>query len=235
MTRAGTAERVGAAATPLPGAPRRTGRSDGFVARIGALVDSRGWRIGLRVVGMLLFAYTAMVAIFGQDLEINPIFGVFYVWWWVGLVPFSLLFGKAWKAISPVRTINAGINWLRRDDEGLYPYDEVRFGYWPAIVGLLVYVFRQFTYERSARVADRLFHLHDTISSYLHFSRAGRNDGFYKLQAEQTRKRVEPLDPSQIKYEFPRRGAARGPDGNPVSGQSGGRVTGTFTVPERKQ
>lgn len=31
------------------------------------------------------------------------------------------------------------------------------------------------------------------------------------------------------------RGAARGPDGNPISGQSGGRVTGTFTVPERKQ
>lgn len=31
------------------------------------------------------------------------------------------------------------------------------------------------------------------------------------------------------------RGAARGPDGNPVTGQSGGRVTGTFTVPERKQ
>ena len=31
------------------------------------------------------------------------------------------------------------------------------------------------------------------------------------------------------------RGAARGPDGNPVSGGTGGRVTGTFTVPERKQ
>ncbi|WP_148309280.1 LptA/OstA family protein [Sphingopyxis fribergensis] len=31
------------------------------------------------------------------------------------------------------------------------------------------------------------------------------------------------------------RGAARGPDGNPVQGGSGGRVTGTFTVPERKQ
>lgn len=29
------------------------------------------------------------------------------------------------------------------------------------------------------------------------------------------------------------RGAARGPDGNPVQGQSGGRVTGTFTVPKR--
>jgi lipopolysaccharide export system protein LptA len=31
------------------------------------------------------------------------------------------------------------------------------------------------------------------------------------------------------------RGAARGPDGNPVQGGTGGRVTGTFSVPERKQ
>ncbi len=31
------------------------------------------------------------------------------------------------------------------------------------------------------------------------------------------------------------RGAARGPDGNPVQGESGGRVTGTFTVPQRTQ
>ena len=31
------------------------------------------------------------------------------------------------------------------------------------------------------------------------------------------------------------RGATRGPDGQPVSGGNGGRVTGTFTVPERKQ
>ncbi|PAL22239.1 LptA/OstA family protein [Sphingopyxis sp. GW247-27LB] len=30
------------------------------------------------------------------------------------------------------------------------------------------------------------------------------------------------------------RGAARGPDGNPVQGGTGGRVTGTFTVPQRK-
>ncbi len=31
------------------------------------------------------------------------------------------------------------------------------------------------------------------------------------------------------------RGAARGPDGNPITGTTGGRVTGTFSVPERKQ
>lgn len=31
------------------------------------------------------------------------------------------------------------------------------------------------------------------------------------------------------------RGAARGPDGNPVTGGTNGRVTGTFSVPQRKQ
>ena len=31
------------------------------------------------------------------------------------------------------------------------------------------------------------------------------------------------------------RGAARGPDGNPIAGGTGGRVTGTFSVPQRNQ
>ena len=55
---------------------------------------------------MVVFLYAAMAAVFGKDLLTNPIFGMFYVWWWVGLVPPSLLLGPVWKAISPVRTIN---------------------------------------------------------------------------------------------------------------------------------
>lgn len=149
---AGTAAGAGAAAggTPAPTVPRRTGRSAGLVAQIGAIVDSPAWRIGLRVVGMLLFAYTAVVSVFGPDLEINPVFGIFYIWWWVGLVPLSLLFGPVWKAISPVRTINAGINWLRRDDEGLYDYDETRFGYWPAVLGLLAFTWMELIYPHNS-------------------------------------------------------------------------------------
>ena len=57
-------------------------------------------------LGLVVFLYGGIAAVFGKDLVINPIFGVFYVWWWVGLVPRSLLFGPVWKAISPVRTIN---------------------------------------------------------------------------------------------------------------------------------
>ncbi len=42
------------------------------------------FRAALRVVGFALFAYTAFVAVAGQDLFINPIFGLFYVVLWVG-------------------------------------------------------------------------------------------------------------------------------------------------------
>jgi hypothetical protein len=120
------------------------------VPRLQRLVDSRGWLIGWRTVGMLLFAYTVMVALGGQDLEINPIFGIFYIWWWVGLVFASLLFGPVWRAISPVRTINAAINLLRRDDRGLYDYDVRRFGYWPAVLGLLAFTWMELVYDHNS-------------------------------------------------------------------------------------
>lgn len=134
-----------AAAAEPARAPRRTP-----VPALERLVDSRGWRVGLRVLGMLLFGYTVMVAVLGKDLEINPLFGVFYIWMWVGLVVASLLFGPVWRAISPVRTINAGINWLRRDHAGLYPYDEHRFGYWPAVVGLLAFTWMELIYPHNS-------------------------------------------------------------------------------------
>jgi hypothetical protein len=141
-----TVRRHDASDEPMPVSPVR----ERPVPRVERLVDSTAWRVGLRTVGMLLFAYTVMVGVFGQDLEINPIFGIFYVWWWVGLVPFSLVFGPAWKAISPVRTINAGINVLRGDDRGLYEYDEKRFGYWPAAFGLLAFAWMELVYPHNS-------------------------------------------------------------------------------------
>jgi hypothetical protein len=77
-----------------------------------------------------------------------------------------------------------------------------------AIGGLLAWRLRLFSRDGAALTSDRHYKLHDAIGSYLHFARAGRNDGFYALQAEQTRTRVEPLDPQEIKYQPPRRGMA---------------------------
>ena len=67
---------------------------------------------------------------------------------------------------------------------------------------------RRLSPDGAAAAADRRFRLHDAIASYLHFSRSGRRDGYYALQADSTRQRVAPLDPQSIGYEPPRRGIA---------------------------
>ncbi|WP_242530567.1 hypothetical protein [Nocardioides aromaticivorans] len=113
-----------------------------------AFVSSVAFRVGARVVGLLLAAYTVAVAVAGQDNLTNPFFGIFYVWWWVGLVFASALLGPVWRAISPVRTLNAGIAHLAGSDPdaGLVPYPE-RLGYWPAALGLFAFVWLELAYE----------------------------------------------------------------------------------------
>src|SRR5262245_45841650 len=57
-----------------------------------------------------------------------------------------------------------------------------------AVVGFLIaWRIRLLTADSAAGASDRFYRLHDAIRSYLHFSRAGRNDGYYALQAAQTR------------------------------------------------
>lgn len=122
-------------------------------ARLTAVVDSVWWRALWRVLGMALFLYVGAAAVFGRDLVINPVFGVFYVWWWVGLVPASLFFGPVWKAISPVRTINLGLARLSGSDpeRGVLTYPE-RLGCWPAALGLLAFVWLELVYPYSTEL-----------------------------------------------------------------------------------
>jgi len=116
-------------------------------AWLDSLVTSTGWRVGLRVVGFVVFAYTAMVAVLGEDLLTNPFFGIVFVWWWVGLVPLSLLFGPVWKAISPVRTINLAFAKLSGSDPEVGVFDYPRWlGHWPAAVGLFAFVWLELVY-----------------------------------------------------------------------------------------
>jgi hypothetical protein len=114
---------------------------------LAAVVDSRAWLVVLRALGLLVFAYTVMVAIGGEDSLINPLFGIFYVLLWVGMVPLSLLFGPVYKAISPVRSINAVFAKLTGGDagSGVFTYPE-RLGYWPAAVGLYAFVWLELVY-----------------------------------------------------------------------------------------
>jgi hypothetical protein len=116
-------------------------------AWLARVVDSPAFGLVLRAVGLLLLGYAAVAAVLGQDLLTNPVFGMFYVWWWVGLVPASLLLGPVWKAISPVRSINGFFARISGGDpeEGVFTYPE-RLGHWPAAVGLFAFVWMELVY-----------------------------------------------------------------------------------------
>lgn len=129
-------------------APRYdTPRGRPVPAFLSDLVRSTGFAAALRVLGLLLFGYTAVTAVLGEDVVINPFFGIVYVWLWVGLVFASVLFGPVWRAISPVRTINAGLAKLTGGDpdEGLYDYP-AWLGHWPAALGLYAFVWLELVY-----------------------------------------------------------------------------------------
>ncbi|TIC87340.1 hypothetical protein E8D34_09370 [Nocardioides sp. GY 10113] len=107
--------------------------------------------VALRVVGMVLLLFTAATAVAGQNALTNPFFGIVYVWWWVGLVAASLLLGPVWRAISPVRTINALLAKVSGGDpeQGILAYPE-RLGHWPAALGLYAFVWLELVYRYPA-------------------------------------------------------------------------------------
>jgi hypothetical protein len=94
----------------------------------------------LRIFGLVVFLYAAVAGIVGKDLLTNPIFGMFYVWWWVGLPLLSVLLGPVWRAISPARTINLLFAKVTRGD--------------PAALGLFAFVWMELVYPYSTELAS---------------------------------------------------------------------------------
>ena len=117
------------------------------------LTSSSIWTIALRTLGMVATLYVGAAAVLGQDTLINPFLGTFYVLLWVGIVPASLAFGAFFKAVSPARTLNAGLSRLAGvpAGEGLYAYPS-RLGYWPAALGLLAFVWLELVYPHSTEL-----------------------------------------------------------------------------------
>jgi hypothetical protein len=123
-------------------------------ALVARVVDATRFRTVVRLAGFVFFAYVTWAALAGQDLVTNPVFGVVYVWLWVGLVPASLLFGSFFRAVSPLRTLRGGLGWVLdrftpSSPSTRHPGDEdaddglVRLpawvGCWPAALGLLAF------------------------------------------------------------------------------------------------
>jgi len=134
-----------------PEAMRAGGRP--VPAGLARLLDSPGYRWTLRGLGLAFAAYLTWALLSGPDLVTNPVFGTFYVLLWVGLVPASLLFGRFYYAINPVRTLNALIAKATGGDpaKGIYTYP-ARLGYWPASVGLFAFVWQELVNPESAYI-----------------------------------------------------------------------------------
>ncbi|MGQ0632354.1 MAG: hypothetical protein ACT4P1_15135 [Sporichthyaceae bacterium] len=120
--------RGSAAGRPLPGWFQRA-------------ADSRVTRAALRGLGLALAVYFVAAAAYGPDDPlVNPTAGVVYIFFWVGLIPASLLFGPVWRLLNPLRTLHQLIALIAGQGagRGLRPLPE-RIGYWPAAAGLLVF------------------------------------------------------------------------------------------------
>lgn len=94
-----------------------------------------------RAVMLLIAGYLAAVAFLGStDPEVNPAPRALYVLLWVGVVPASLLLGRVWWAVNPLRGLHRALaGLLRLPSTGVRPLPDW-LGYWPAAAGLAVFV-----------------------------------------------------------------------------------------------
>jgi len=136
--------------------PRFSGDASGrdLPGVVTAIVDSAWTRGTLRLLSFAFTGYVAAAAFFGKDLAVNPTLGVVYVWLWVGMVPLSLLFGRLWTVISPMRILHLGLSRAMGTplQTGLLRYPE-RLGYWPAALGLFAFVWLELVYPGGGTVS----------------------------------------------------------------------------------
>jgi hypothetical protein len=124
--------------------------------------DSAFLRVALRVLGVVLFAGFLGMAWAGPTSSAeNPAPAWFYVWFWVGLVPLSLVFGPIWRRLNPLRTIASLIPLRHRE----FPE---RWGYLPAIVGLLAFLWLELVFPHSD--SPRAIALFGTVYAVIHIA-----------------------------------------------------------------
>ncbi|WP_308169919.1 hypothetical protein [Acrocarpospora catenulata] len=109
------------------------------LAGVAAYLRRPAWP--LQLAGLIAAGYFCVGLLFGPDTPENPTAGVFYVLFWVGMVPLSLVFGPVWRHLNPLRTLHqAACALLRRDPARGWRPLPAGVGYWPAAAGLFAFV-----------------------------------------------------------------------------------------------
>lgn len=123
----------------LPGRalPGRAVPGRALPAGVQRLADSAPLRAALRWAAVALLVYLLVMAFAGpEQINVNPAPRALYVLAWVGVVPASLLFGPVWRALNPLRALARALR-VRVNASRALPD---KLGYWPAAVGLGIFV-----------------------------------------------------------------------------------------------
>ncbi|MDX6286363.1 MAG: hypothetical protein QOG53_1848 [Frankiales bacterium] len=119
-----------------------------------AAADSRALRLTLQSLTLVLAALVYYIGVTGpNDVTRNLTPWAFFVTFWVGLVPVSLLLGPVWRVINPLRALHAGLcAFLRLDADGYRPYPPA-FSYRPAAVSIAAFAWYELCYPNRAKPA----------------------------------------------------------------------------------
>lgn len=123
--------------------PRWDGGPRGLaLPRLTRVVDAPAFRLTARLLALAVWLLAGIALWFGQDRVTNPYLGFLFVWLWVGVVPFSLVLGPAWRALNPLRTIYSALAAVPglRGRVGTTPLP-ASVGILPATAGLAAFTF----------------------------------------------------------------------------------------------
>jgi hypothetical protein len=117
----------------------------------------------LRLVGLVLYATTLIALWIGSTNSAENIAPtMIYVIMWVGVPLASLLVGDVWQALNPFDTLAALGAFARervwrRTPEPLPDNGTIASSYWPAVVGLVAFLWLELCYHDRSEIRDLAF------------------------------------------------------------------------------
>lgn len=132
--------------------PRLRGEQAGAALPLAlqTLLDATATRVLLRVLALAIAGLVLTVALVGPvDPPANIAPWAFFITFWVGLVPASLLLGPVWRLLNPLRSVHAVLTRLTGQAPGADRLEAL--GFWPAAGSLLAFCWFELAYpERSS-------------------------------------------------------------------------------------
>lgn len=134
---------------------RRGGEGRPLPPRLHAVLDAAALRHGLRLIALATALLVIAVGVAGPpEPARNLAPWAFYVVFWVGLVPASLLLGPVWRVLNPLRLLHDCVAALLRVDpaRGMRALPQA-VGYWPAAASIAVFAWFELVFPARSEPA----------------------------------------------------------------------------------